>query len=237
MTHDVRQTLAPIRLLIAIVDRGKGERVAELLRTYHLPIHWIIHGRGTAKSEMMAYLGLDEPEKDLVLSIVPTKISQMLLKELSERLRFDKPGHGIAFLLHPSSINAAMSRQICDVQMHVQFKEGAPQMEEVRFELIVAVVGKGYSDVVMDGARKEGATGGTVIRGRGLGLDEIEQFMNITIHPEKEIVLILVPYERKQAIMQAISKEVKTECGERVVSFSLTVDDVAGIGSPAQPER
>ena len=72
MTADTRPIPPSLRLLTVIVDRGRGAGVAELLRSRGLAVHWILRGRGTAKSEMMAYLGLDEPEKDLVLALLPT---------------------------------------------------------------------------------------------------------------------------------------------------------------------
>ena len=227
MTADTRPIPPSLRLLTVIVDRGRGAGVAELLRSRGLAVHWILRGRGTAKSEMMAYLGLDEPEKDLVLALLPTTLARSLLGWLCARLQFDRPGHGIAFLVHPSSINAAMVRRLEDVP--IPDSKEADRMEDTRFELIVAVAGKGTADVVMDGARREGATGGTVLRGRGLGLDEAESLMHLTFHPEKELVLILVPHDRKGAVMKAISEQVKTECGERIITFSLAVDDVAGL--------
>ena len=60
------------------------------------------------------------------------------------------------------------------------------------FEVILCIVNNGFSDFVMNVAKKYGARGGTVISGRGTAAKDAEKFFNITIQPEKEIVLILV---------------------------------------------
>ena len=39
---------------------------------------------------------------------------------------------------------------------------------EKKYEVIFCIVNAGFADTVMDAARKEGASGGTVLKGRGL---------------------------------------------------------------------
>ena len=58
------------------------------------------------------------------------------------------------------------------------------------YELIFCVVNTGFSGTVMDAARSAGATGGTILRGRGSAGKEAEDFFHIQIEPEKEIVMI-----------------------------------------------
>ncbi len=62
-----------------------------------------------------------------------------------------------------------------------------------KFEAIFCVVNAGFSDEVMFAARKAGAAGGTIIKGRGTTSTEAEKTFGITIQPDKEIVIILVP--------------------------------------------
>ena len=51
-------------------------------------------------------------------------------------------------------------------------------------ELIISIFNRGYSDTVMDAAKKAGARGGTVLNARGTGSHEVEKFFGITIQPE-----------------------------------------------------
>ena len=95
--------------------------------------------------------------------------------------------------------------------------------ESKKYELIVCVVNAGFSENVMQAARSAGATGGSIIRGRGSANPEAEEFFNINIQPDKEIVLILAPSPIKDDIMKAIYKNdgLSTEGNGSV--FSLPV--------------
>ena len=66
------------------------------------------------------------------------------------------------------------------------------------YEAVFCIVNDGFSDAVMDAARACGARGGTVINARGTAKAEAEKLFNISIQPEKEIVLILVNKEDKE---------------------------------------
>ena len=104
-------------------------------------------------------------------------------------------------------------------------------------ESIFCVVNTGFSDVVMEAARKFGARGGTVIRARGTANPEAEKLFNITVVPEKEIVMILVPKELKNDILHALYQAVGLNTPSQGIAFSLPVDQVVGLApEPAKPE-
>ena len=52
-----------------------------------------------------------------------------------------------------------------------------------KFELVVCIVNAGFSQNVMAAARKAGARGGTILRGRGSANPEAEEFFGLTIQP------------------------------------------------------
>lgn len=108
-------------------------------------------------------------------------------------------------------------------------------MKETVFELIIAIINRGYSDTVMEASRAAGAKGGTVLQARGAGSHEAEKFFGISIQPEKEIVLILTEAETKRAIMKAVCQSAGLNTPGRGLTFSLPVDDVLGMtmGLPA----
>ena len=99
------------------------------------------------------------------------------------------------------------------------------------FELILCIVNKGYTDLVMEAASRSGARGGTVLRGRGSGNEEAEKLYGITITPEKELVMIVVP----------VLKEIYTEAGldtrGQGIAFTMPVDDVVGISLPEEKKE
>ena len=94
-------------------------------------------------------------------------------------------------------------------------------------ELIVVIAEHGFAADVMDTARGAGARGGTVVRGRSLAAEEAQKFLHITIQPEKDMVLILVPAAGRQPVMKAICAE-GAGIGH-ALAFSLPVSDVTGL--------
>ncbi len=104
-------------------------------------------------------------------------------------------------------------------------------MDERKYSLIVTIVNRGFADEVMDAARDAGARGGTIIYGHGAGLHETETFFGVSIRPEKEVVLILSDNDVRPNIMQAIVKKVGMTTEGAGISFSLPVNNVAGIAN------
>ena len=67
------------------------------------------------------------------------------------------------------------------------------------------------------------------MHGRGTANSEVEKMFNITIQPDKEIVLIIVKSEIKDNILHALYKEVGLDSPGQGIAFSLPVDDVVGL--------
>ncbi|MBR4770464.1 MAG: P-II family nitrogen regulator [Clostridia bacterium] len=98
-------------------------------------------------------------------------------------------------------------------------------------ECIVCIVNTGFSDAVMDAAREFGARGGTVIHGRGTASREAERFFGISIQPDKEVVLILVPHDLTDKILHALYRAVGLKTPGQGIAFSLPVDQVVGLST------
>ena len=97
------------------------------------------------------------------------------------------------------------------------------------FNCILCIVNNGFSETAMDAAKACGARGGTILHGRGTISKEAEKFFNITVQPEKEIVMILVDEKIKDNILKALYNAVGTNTPAQGIAFSLPVDDVVGI--------
>ena len=93
-----------------------------------------------------------------------------------------------------------------------------------KFELIVCIVNAGFSQNVMAAARRAGARGGSILRGRGSADPEAEEFFNISIQPDKEIILILSSSDTKDAILKAIYQDSGLTTAANGIAFSLPVE-------------
>ena len=100
---------------------------------------------------------------------------------------------------------------------------------EYAHEMIICIVNTGFSDAVMDAAKEYGAGGGTVMFARGTATQDAESFFKITVQPEKEMVMILVPKELKDDILHALYKSVGLNTPGQGIAFSLPVDRVVGL--------
>ena len=96
-------------------------------------------------------------------------------------------------------------------------------------EAIFCIVNSGYSDTVMDAAKKIGARGGTVINARGTAGKEAETCFGISVQPEKEIVMSLVPAKLKDKLLNALYEEAGLNSAGQGIAFSLPVDGVVGM--------
>lgn len=105
-----------IKALVTIIDRGKAEEITEMYREQSIMYNMILLGSGTAKSEILDYLGLGRTEKDIIISVAPEKSVKPIIKILKEKFHLDKPGNGIAFSIPISSVDSALSLEyICSL--------------------------------------------------------------------------------------------------------------------------
>lgn len=106
----------------------------------------------------------------------------------------------------------------------------------MNYEVIICIVNAGYSELVMDAAKEVGARGGTVIHAKGTANKEAEQFFKITIQPDKEMVMILVPENIKDDVLHALYKSAGLKTEGQGIAFSMAVSNVVGLSSePAPP--
>lgn len=103
-------------------------------------------------------------------------------------------------------------------------------------EVIFAVVNSGYAEDVMAVAREQGARGGTILNARGVAREEAAAFFGITVHTEKEILMIVVEKSIRDQVLTAIYREMGMARKAQGIVFSLPVSDVAGL-APAVPEK
>lgn len=100
--------------------------------------------------------------------------------------------------------------------------------DERMYDLIIAIVGRGFSDYVVSSARDAGATGATIVYGRGTS-DYDKQVMGISLQPEREVVLILVNHADRKKIMKEIVDKTSVIEEGRGICFSLPVTQVYGL--------
>jgi len=95
--------------------------------------------------------------------------------------------------------------------------------------LIVSIVRKGWGSTVLEASVKAGARGGTVLFGRGAGINEQEKIFGMSIEPEKEVVLTVAYADRIDAILEEIVRSADLRSTGKGIAFVVPVDKVVGV--------
>ena len=96
-------------------------------------------------------------------------------------------------------------------------------------EVIFAIVNSGYAEDAMEVAREQGVRGGTILNARGVARADAAAFFGITIHHEKEILMMVVEKDIRDNVLNAIYKQMGMAKKAKGIAFSLPVSDVAGL--------
>jgi nitrogen regulatory protein PII len=110
-------------------------------------------------------------------------------------------------------------------------------MKTENHEVIFAIVNSGFADDVMDVARAEGVRGGTILNARGVVNENAAAFFGITLHADKEILMMVVEKDIRDRVLNAIYKEMDMDKKAKGIAFSLPVSDVAGLAQPVKQEE
>lgn len=218
-------------MLFIIVGTTDEKNFMKMIQKYKIGFKILMHGTGTASPSILDYFGLTDENKTIITSILPPTICKNILNEIEQKININEPGKGIAFSIPLSS----STKYMLDFYQNHEMED--IEMEKANQHLIITITNQGYAEKVMTEAKKKGATGGTTINGRGLSNEKIIKFLNIEIEPEKDIVLILAPTEKKKDIMDIIVENCGLKTPGSGICFSLPVDHVVGIHKENNPEH
>ncbi|HHU83123.1 MAG TPA: P-II family nitrogen regulator [Firmicutes bacterium] len=88
------------QLIVTIIDKGRSEPIIKASRAAGAEGGTVIYGRGIGIHERKMLLGIPiEPEKELVLTVIPRNLTEKVLTAIIEAGDLNKPGSGIAFVL------------------------------------------------------------------------------------------------------------------------------------------
>jgi nitrogen regulatory protein PII len=105
-------------------------------------------------------------------------------------------------------------------------------MQTNNHEVIFAIVNSGYAEDAMAVAREQGARGGTIINARGVAKEKEAAFFGITLHAEKDILMMVVEKSIRDNVLNALYKQMGMAQKAQGIVFALPVSDVAGLALP-----
>ena len=191
------------KMLFAIVNKGEAGKVMDAIRSRGALGGTVLNAHGTAPTSILSMLGLGDSKKEILLSMLNDRIE----KDCVDSLRGIKC-KGVVALLG---------------------EKGENDMKE-DLVMIQVICENGYADDIMDAARKEGAKGGTVIKGHGTAKADDTKFFGYPITAEKEVLVIVEEKTKAERIISAIDGLPFLKQKGKAVIFSLPVSHFSTIG-------
>ena len=211
--------IEPMKLIVSIVERGQGRNMIELFNGQRLTHHLQCAGKGTATSE-----------KDVIFTVGRGTMVNRVMRDLNNELRGAARSRGIVFDMR---LTAMAHVTALAIQMNVQNEVGrVDTMTEEGMEnsMILVTVNQGFTEEVMETARKAGARGGTIIHARWAGSESVEEFYGITVQQEKEVIAIVSSAAKRKEIMEAINRNHGMKTEARGTVCSLAIEDIVRLG-------
>ena len=218
-----------MKLIVSIVERGQGAILQKHYGKQGIYFHTQCLGKGTATSEIMDILGLDSKDKDVVISCATESLVRALFKTIHDDLRENMDVKGIACSIPVSGISNIIANLLAyQAQKNKKLTEGENKVENIagsKSTMIIVLCNRGTTGEVMATAKENGARGGTVIKARISGFEELEQAYDLKVDDNKDILAILTTTEKRTPIMEAINKEHGLKSNAQAFLFCLPVEE------------
>lgn len=181
-------------LLTAVVPHDKADLISNAANAAGSSGGTVFMGRRISPNGVIATLGLGGQTLDLVTILTEREKKNHIIDSIVSATENEKQNFGTIYSLDVNSMLKTGT-----------VTKGEDSMNETKNrELITVILNKGYADDAMAAARKAGAGGGTVINARGTAREDDAKFFGMHIVPEKEMLMIVVEQEKKEAVLESI---------------------------------
>ena len=135
--------------MVTITGRDQGERFSSMHKSEKIPVILVALGKGTASSEVLDCLGLEESDKIVLFTAVTGDVWKHVKKGMETKLNIDVPGTGISFIVPVSSMGGQKSLRFLLAGQEFE-KEEEAVLKDTEYELVIVVSDFGYTNMVMD---------------------------------------------------------------------------------------
>lgn len=107
---NIARNIAPdkLEMLVIIVHKEKIRFYTNLIQTMEANFHLNLPASGTSERAIVSYMGLNEPNRAAILTVVREDKLKDMLEALDEEFNHIKGGGGIAFTIPLSSLIGSM---------------------------------------------------------------------------------------------------------------------------------
>lgn len=213
------------KLVMTVVSQNLNHTLLSAVKAAGAKGGTIIKAKGTVPwNHWSGAAELAEEGKELLLTVIHEDLVDGLMNHIDEQLHLSQSSAGISFV-----IDLKQARGV--IGSYEEIQEGIMLKKQVKsgYELVITIVDEGRSTIVLEAAQKEGAAGGTVIPGKGIGSLDSSLNLDIPITPEKEIVLILVESKKADKVMDSIMEKAEINQPGKGIALLLDVERTVGL--------
>ena len=218
-----------LELLIVITDRSNSESFVNIYHENGIPLALSLLGRGTATQEILDMFSLTETKKVVLFSVARCDKIKATIRDINRNFSIRNPGTSVVLGIPIASIGGEGTAQYLAEKHAIERKEYCMGPEQELYEMIIVITNEGHSDFVMEVARGGGASGGTILHAKGVGMEKIQKFFGISLAEEKEMILIACRKKNRNRIIEAVIKETGRGTKADSIAFSVPVSSVAGV--------
>ena len=93
-----------LKLLVTVVNRNKTEFFIDFIGGFEANLQLSVLAQGTAKSETLHLLGLEDSDKSVIFSVIREDKAEEILHALEDKFHSLRGGKGIAFTTPLTSV-------------------------------------------------------------------------------------------------------------------------------------
>jgi len=213
----------PFLIMTLILSEHQCQKFVRIAREKDIRGGIVVLGKGTVKSATLNLLGIKSQKKEVVNILLEKEKANEVLDFFTKELQLHEPGHGIAYTT-PVIIAGQIINNKQGTWNTMQSMEG-----ESMFKKLTVVVNRGMAEDVMDIARKSGIKGGTIMHGRGTGSEFTAKLFGMEIEPEKELVMILMPSDLIDKVVNDLFRELQLDIPGNGILFVEPIVEVRGL--------
>lgn len=93
-----------LKILVTTVARAKADFYMDYIQSFGANMQFVFFGQGTAPREILAAIGLADPERAVIFSVIGENKLPQALEGLDEKFRTIPGGKGIAYTVPMASV-------------------------------------------------------------------------------------------------------------------------------------
>lgn len=207
-------------LLMIEVPHNKSDMISQAANEAGCEGGTVLIGRKISSNKVAVAFGLGSNTIEIIYILTNQGKKDGIISAIKEKALKEKFNFGMIYELKADGLMKTG-----------KYLEGEKTMANKNpQEMITVILNRGYADDAMQAARKAGAGGGTVVNARGTANENDAKFFGVHIVPEKEMLMIVVDSDKKDAVLEAIrTLPCLSEPGSGI-AFTSAVNDVTLLG-------